>query len=100
MMLDWKSKDITSKADAIEMIHNFKRCSPAVAAFDTETTGLHIINDVPFLYQFGWIAEQENTGYTYLVDLEETPKEAKPELLEKNEVILDGKAWKIIPKEL
>ena len=77
MMLNWKSKDITSKADAIEMIHNFKRCSPTVAAFDTETTGLHIINDVPFLYQFGWIAEQENTGYTYLVDLEETPKLAR-----------------------
>ena len=34
------------------------------------------------------------------VDLEESPKEAKPELLEKNEVILDGKAWKIIPKEI
>ena len=77
MMLNWISKDIESKEDAIVMIRNFKRCSPTVAAFDTETTGLHIINDVPFLFQFGWINEQENTGYTYLVDLEETPKLAR-----------------------
>ena len=69
MMLNWISKDIESKEDAVAMIRNFKRCSPTIAAFDTETTGLHIINDVPFLFQFGWINEQENTGYTYLVDL-------------------------------
>ena len=33
------------------------------------------------------------------VDLEESPKEAKPENLGKNEVILDGKVWVITEKE-
>lgn len=39
-------------------------------AFDTETTGLHIKEDHPFLLQFGWVTD-DLVGVTYAVDFEE-----------------------------
>lgn len=36
------------------MIHWFTIDKPKSVAFDTETTGLHIIKDKPFLIQLGW----------------------------------------------
>lgn len=41
-----------------------------VGALDTETTGLHIIHDKPFLIQFGWVTN-DLKGVTFAVDLEE-----------------------------
>ena len=46
------------------------------AAFDTETTGLHHIYDVPFLFQFGWV-NTSLQGYTYAIDLEAYPELAR-----------------------
>lgn len=45
-------------------------------AFDTETTGLHIINDTPFLFQFGWLTSELH-GYTFAVDIERQPELAR-----------------------
>lgn len=44
-----------------DLLHAFKRDKPKSVAFDTETTGLHIIKDKPFLIQIGW----GRTVYTF-----------------------------------
>jgi len=44
------------------------------AAFDTETTGLNIIHDKPFLHQFGFINRKTMQGYAFLLDLEQHPE--------------------------
>ena len=41
-------------------------------AFDTETTGLHPVEDKPFLYQFGYYTTN-GSGYVWTVDLERQP---------------------------
>jgi len=50
-----------------------KKLGIKVGAFDTETTGLHIILDTPFLFQFGFIHPKTGDIYTYVVDLEKQP---------------------------
>lgn len=40
--------------DAQEMLESFGQDKPKAVAYDTETTGLHIIKDKPFLIQLGW----------------------------------------------
>lgn len=51
------------------MINTFKQVRPMYGGFDTETTGLNIALDKPFLYQFGFV-DGNSTGYTYVVDIE------------------------------
>lgn len=36
------------------VIEEFNKDKPKILGFDTETTGLHIMKDRPFLVQFGW----------------------------------------------
>jgi len=69
-MLDYRviSKNINTEEDMYDMVALYKKHSPTYTAFDTEATGLHIISDVPFLFQFGWI--QDKTIYTFVIDLE------------------------------
>lgn len=69
-MLQWHHKDIVNENDISDMIDMFNACKVDIVAagFDTETTGLHIIYDRPFLFQFGWCTMQH--GYTYAVDIE------------------------------
>lgn len=47
----WKSEHIAS---ASYLRKEFERDCPKSVGFDTETTGLHIIKDKPFLIQYGW----------------------------------------------
>ena len=42
---------------------------PLVAAFDTEATGLSIIEDKPFLFQFGWYNVDTNIIYVGIIDI-------------------------------
>lgn len=89
-MLKWIHTTIEDDKQAYAMVENFKSNMPEVGAFDTETTGLHIICDKPFLYQFGWYNENKGTGWTYVVDIEQRPNLA-------HEVI---KAWHRLAKTL
>lgn len=68
---------ITTNRAANEMINLFNELKPTVGALDTETTGLHIIMDKPFVVQFGFLHPTKPIGYTYAVDLEHTPNLAR-----------------------
>lgn len=70
---EWHKKHITSNQDANNMIALFKKLNPKIGAFDTETTGLHIIKDKPFLFQFGFLDTKEQKGYVFSVDIEQQP---------------------------
>jgi DNA polymerase I len=49
------------------MEHLFAQDKPMIGGgFDTETTGLHIIKDKPFLYQFGWLLNDEDYGRVFV----------------------------------
>ena len=73
LQAEWEHHDIETAADANAMAKQFKQGTHLAGAFDTETTGLHIILDRPFLFQFGWV-DTDFQGYTYAVDLEKHPK--------------------------
>lgn len=73
----WNLNHISTNQQANDMIELFKHSPPDVCAFDTETTGLHIILDKPFLFQFGWICKDCMEGYAFSVDLERQPDLAK-----------------------
>ena len=74
MKRNWITKTIKTNKDAHDCVNLFLSAPPLVAAFDTETTGLNIIKDIPFLFQFGWLSPNSNNGYTFTVDLEHTSK--------------------------
>ena len=63
----WERDHILTSTDLQEMEQAFERDMPTVGGFDTETTGLHIKKDKPFLIQFGWLVPNTNFGrvYTY-----------------------------------
>ena len=69
---NWHHYEITTWEEAELMRSKFLSTTHEASGFDTETTGLHIIYDRPFLYQFGWITEDPvYEGYTYVIDLEQ-----------------------------
>ncbi len=73
----WNLTHIITNQQANDMVQLFKHSPPDVCAFDTETTGLHIILDKPFLFQFGWICPNCMEGYAFAVDIERQPNLAK-----------------------
>ena len=84
---NWTFTTIHTNRQANECFKLFKQHAPEVAAFDTETTGLHIILDKPFLFQFGWINEQTKQGYTFVVDIEKQPILSKAVIQKWNHVV-------------
>jgi DNA polymerase-1 len=58
-------------------VEDWKQDKAKIGAFDTETTGLHIIADKPFLFQFGWVDADKKIGRAWAVDLERQPKLAR-----------------------
>ena len=60
----WNLTHIATNQQANNMVKLFKEDPPSVCAFDTETTGLHIILDKPFLFKFGWISDKLNISRT------------------------------------
>lgn len=70
MKRQWHSINIFTKEQALDCFKLFKETQPKIGAFDTETTGLHIIADKPFLFQFGWLDPNGVDGHTFLVDLQ------------------------------
>jgi DNA polymerase-1 len=63
--------DITKKykkywVNDFEEIHNlFIQDNPKLGVFDSETTGLHIIKDTPFMWVFGWLLPKEKQTKDY-----------------------------------
>lgn len=74
-MLDYQviSKNIHTEDDLHDMMDLFNRHNPVIGAFDTETTGLHLKSDSPFLFQWGWFNFIDNSIRTYTVDIEQRP---------------------------
>lgn len=60
--------DIKTKQDLLDAIDLWKESGKPMIAFDTESTGLHIVNDKPFVIQYGFI--RGNDIITYAVDVD------------------------------
>ena len=73
LKLAWHSINIRTNKQANDMVSLFKSIKPKIGGFDTEATGLHIINDTPFLFQFGFIHPNMKEGYTFAVDIDQQP---------------------------
>ena len=68
-------KMIIKNHSDMELInHLYHEHPPLVAGFDTETTGLSILEDKPFLFQFGWYNKDIDTIYVGVIDLDNTPQ--------------------------
>ena len=78
LRIKWSHKDIETEEDFDYMINlvQTELNNIIAGAFDTETTGLRITHDVPFLFQFGFVT-QTLYGYTFVVDLEVNPQLAR-----------------------
>ena len=74
LKFNWTSTTITTNKQANDCLHLFDTTNHDAGAFDTETTGLNIGMDKPFLFQFGWVDPTTNKGYTFVVDIERQPK--------------------------
>lgn len=59
--------EIKTKKDLLSAIARWKKNQKPIIAFDTETTGLHIVNDKAFLLQFGFFEGKDNI-VTYSID--------------------------------
>ena len=64
--------EIKTSSDARQMVSQYEHDACTIGAFDTEATGLHLTCDVPFLFQFGWIAG-EDLIRVYCVELDTRP---------------------------
>lgn len=51
--------------DFNQMEELFHQDKPIISGFDTETTGLHLIKDKPFLIVFGWLIPKETNGRVF-----------------------------------
>lgn len=70
----WMRSTLSTMSD-LELLKNIvDKIKPKIGAVDTETTGLHIINDKPFVVQFGFLDEPNKRGFSFAVDLEQTPE--------------------------
>ena len=69
----WNSLTLTSHGDLDKLKAIVNKVKPEYGAVDTETTGLHIINDKPFVVQFGFLDMPNMRGFTFAVDLENCP---------------------------
>lgn len=74
----WESTELNTYDDWCRIRQGILDKRPKYCAFDTETTGLHIINDRPFLFQFGFLdPDNDKRGFTFLVDLYENKSGTK-----------------------
>ena len=91
MIFNWTKWHISSAEEANEAFDKIAQIHPKYHAFDTETTGLHIIKDKPFLYQFGFIDEESKCGWAYSVDIERQPELAKAVIKSWHDYLAKGK---------
>lgn len=91
MTFNWTKHHLTNAADANLAFDKIAEMKPKYHAFDTETTGLHIVCDIPFLYQFGFIDIESKQGWAYSVDLERQPKFAHSVIKSWQDYLAQGK---------
>lgn len=79
LKLRWHLQHITTNSEANQLVTFLKELDGQIlyGAFDTESSGLHIIFDTPFLFQFGFVHPNGTDGYAYSVDIEKQPSLAK-----------------------
>lgn len=71
LAINWKHRlDIMTVDDLMKMISIFKEIKPDYSGLDSETNGLHIIYNTPFLISFGFYNEKTKEGATFSYDLE------------------------------
>ncbi|MFL6554877.1 MAG: hypothetical protein ACJ8MO_02025, partial [Bacillus sp. (in: firmicutes)] len=61
----WERNHIDGVNGIFEIRRMFGFDKPLTGGFDTETTGLHIIKDKPFLIQFGWLVPKQDFGRVF-----------------------------------
>lgn len=71
----WECLTISTESHFRKLQNIVNDVKPTVGAMDTETSGLHIILDKPFVIQFGFLDEKRLRGFTFALDLENTNKE-------------------------
>ena len=71
MRFKWKEFELVSERQLQQLQDFMGYHKPKHIFLDTETTGLHIIRDRPFVVQFGFVINQE--GLAIAVDLETRP---------------------------
>ena len=81
LKFQWNSLTISTHDDFNMLKRIVEEVKPTVGAVDTETTGLHIILDKPFVVQFGFLDEPNLRGFTFAIDLENIPKDFADEIL-------------------
>lgn len=91
MIFNWEKQHISSAEEANEAFDIIAQVQPKYHAFDTETTGLHIICDKPFLYQFGFIDVETKKGWSFSVDIERQPELAKAVIKNWHDYLAKGK---------
>lgn len=64
-----KKSVIKNIADVLDFIKQYKEDEPQISSFDTETTGLQIVRDTPFLYVFGYLIKDQTIIKTWLIDI-------------------------------
>ena len=72
LKFQWTNTTIQSHSDFEFLKNVVNNVKPVVGAVDTETDGLHIMENKPFVVQFGFLDLPNKKGYTFAVDLENT----------------------------
>lgn len=75
--LIWVLQHITTNRAANILFASLPDPQDVVAAFDTETLGLNIGLDTPFVYVFGYADPADKAGFAFAVDLEKQPMLAR-----------------------
>lgn len=70
--LSWKMyaevSNETNQCTLQEITNEFNKDKPRIVAIDTETTGLNIIKDTPFLFIIAWKVNGINEGKTFVIE--------------------------------
>lgn len=66
----WTMTTIRCRSDFEYLKNIVDSIQPEIGAMDTETDGLHIINNKPFVIQFGFLDPPNRRGFTFALDLE------------------------------
>lgn len=72
LRFQWTNLTITSQSDFQKLKNIVDDVKPTIGAMDTETDGLHIKENKPFVVQFGFLDIPNKRGFTFAVDLENT----------------------------